>query len=109
MAREEADAAAEREAQAALGPARGRWQVTLDPNGSSPLYFEPEQRDDYWFRRSLESEYAWIDLHTVERGGFTPDEKRALATRRRLYLRAPATQLPLEAVSDSPLTSTSQR
>ena len=113
LAQEEAVSAVEREAQAALGAARGRWQVTLDPKASSPLYFDPEQRHDYWFRRSLESEYAWIDLHTVERGGFTPDEKRALATRRRLYLRAPGVQSQHEAAqataSDPPLASTSHR
>ena len=97
LAQEEAAVAAEREAQAALGAARGRWQVTFDPKASSPLYFDLEQRHDYWSCRSLESEYAWRDLHTVERGGLTPDEKRALATHRRLCLREPGMQLPLEA------------
>ena len=97
LAQEEAAVATEREAQAALGAARGRWQVTFEPKASSPLYFDLAQRHDYWFRRSLESEHAWRDLHTVERGGLTPDEKRALATHRRLYLRAPGMQQSLEA------------
>jgi hypothetical protein len=97
LAREEAEAAAEREAQAALGAARGRWQVTFDPKASSPLYFDLEQRHDYWSCRSLASEHAWRDLHTVEHGGLTPDEKRALSLHRRLYLHEPGIQQSLEA------------
>jgi hypothetical protein len=81
----QAPAAAEREGQTRLAAAASPQLVSFQPDATGPIFHSEQQRLDYYWQRSLESESDKLNYNNALRGELTPAESRALQAGRTLF------------------------
>jgi hypothetical protein len=82
----QAPAAPGRQAQTALAAAANRQLVSFQHDALGPIFLSQQQRLDYHWQRSLESENDKLNYNNTLRGELTPAEHRAQQAGRTLFL-----------------------